>query len=228
MPPKTNFLFGSSPDFEMSRCRICYNTYNRTHRAPTSMPCGHTFCHGCIRQMTTEILFSCGVCRTVSLVGWSGTKKNVALIQTLDKLNLLASDDTDVSDSSPLGSNAFLQDEINNVDPNEMLYHSERSLKILSGYLKSHYGTSNSAVQTIDKAVGELEMLKPKSPEVAAQGTHNFELDMLINEFNEADFNVDLYDEMRWENLDRFLAELGRLRQEIESNSYGVNSNGST
>uniref|UniRef100_A0A7E4ZR21 RING-type domain-containing protein n=1 Tax=Panagrellus redivivus TaxID=6233 RepID=A0A7E4ZR21_PANRE len=156
-------------DIEMSRCCICYATYNRTNRAPISMACGHTFCHGCIRHMTTKILFSCGVCRTVSPVGWTETKKNVVLIQALEKLNLLASDDSDETlDSSPLGSNPFLVDEVNNVDSKNMLHHGKQSLKVLSKYLESNYDDPYGAFQSIYETIDLLEGMQQEAAEVEA------------------------------------------------------------
>uniref|UniRef100_A0A7E4UR73 RING-type domain-containing protein n=1 Tax=Panagrellus redivivus TaxID=6233 RepID=A0A7E4UR73_PANRE len=80
---------------KMNQCVICYYTYNRTNRAPVSMPCGHTFCRQCcIRQTTVEKLFSCGVCRQVSVIGLNGTEKNLTLIEILESLNLLDTDDS--------------------------------------------------------------------------------------------------------------------------------------
>uniref|UniRef100_A0A7E4VDR5 RING-type domain-containing protein n=1 Tax=Panagrellus redivivus TaxID=6233 RepID=A0A7E4VDR5_PANRE len=140
-------------DIEMSRCSVCYCTYNRTNRAPISMTCGHTFCHGCIRHMTTETLFSCAVCRAISPVGWTATKKNILLIKALEKLNLLASDDTnEVLDSSPLGTNKFIKNELQNVDSKDMLHYGKHTLDFLAGYLKLRYGF-NAAVKDMQTAI---------------------------------------------------------------------------
>uniref|UniRef100_A0A7E4UL54 RING-type domain-containing protein n=1 Tax=Panagrellus redivivus TaxID=6233 RepID=A0A7E4UL54_PANRE len=75
------------------QCCVCYYAYNRTNRAPVAVSCGHTFCKRCTEKLTTEKLFSCGVCRTVSIIGMKGIEKNLTLIELLESLNLLASDD---------------------------------------------------------------------------------------------------------------------------------------
>uniref|UniRef100_A0A7E4VBE0 RING-type domain-containing protein n=1 Tax=Panagrellus redivivus TaxID=6233 RepID=A0A7E4VBE0_PANRE len=140
-------------DIDISRCCICYDTYNRTNRAPMSMPCGHTFCHRCVRRMTKEILFSCGVCRTISPVGWVPTKKNVVLIQALETLNLLAKDDIDEAlDSTPLGKTVDEQ-QIHQVTSKDMLSYGKRSLQVLACHMKSRYSTFDDAVLAVDDAI---------------------------------------------------------------------------
>uniref|UniRef100_A0A7E4UST6 RING-type domain-containing protein n=1 Tax=Panagrellus redivivus TaxID=6233 RepID=A0A7E4UST6_PANRE len=82
-------------DVDLSECCICYDTYDRTDRAPISMGCGHTFCQSCVGRLVSNKSFSCPVCRTVSTVGMDGFQKSLTLIRALEKLNLLPSDGTD-------------------------------------------------------------------------------------------------------------------------------------
>uniref|UniRef100_A0A7E4ZR25 RING-type domain-containing protein n=1 Tax=Panagrellus redivivus TaxID=6233 RepID=A0A7E4ZR25_PANRE len=84
----------SPSDTDMAECCVCTCTYDRTNRAPVSINCGHTFCKCCIPRFINNKQLSCPVCRAVSIVGDSGFQKNLALIQALDKLKLLASDDS--------------------------------------------------------------------------------------------------------------------------------------
>uniref|UniRef100_A0A7E4W260 RING-type domain-containing protein n=1 Tax=Panagrellus redivivus TaxID=6233 RepID=A0A7E4W260_PANRE len=144
-------------DLDISRCCVCYGIYNRTNRAPMSMPCGHTFCRGCIRQMTTEILFSCGICRTISPVGWVSTKKNVVLIQALEKMNLLATDDTnEVLESTPLGKTVD-ECQLHQVPTKDMLSYGKRSLQVLACHMKSRYDDSDEAVLAVDRAIVKID-----------------------------------------------------------------------
>uniref|UniRef100_A0A7E4UZP3 RING-type domain-containing protein n=1 Tax=Panagrellus redivivus TaxID=6233 RepID=A0A7E4UZP3_PANRE len=79
---------------KINECCICYYTYNSSNRAPLSLPCGHTFCKQCTKQMKSILSIKCATCRKVLHVGIKDAPKNYALIQTLENFNLLASDDT--------------------------------------------------------------------------------------------------------------------------------------
>uniref|UniRef100_A0A7E4ZZ33 RING-type domain-containing protein n=1 Tax=Panagrellus redivivus TaxID=6233 RepID=A0A7E4ZZ33_PANRE len=78
---------------ELAKCCICYEGYNKTSRVPISMTCGHTLCKRCVGRLNSDIFFCCPVCRGVTVVGHDEWGKNLVLLQIMEKLGLLASDD---------------------------------------------------------------------------------------------------------------------------------------
>uniref|UniRef100_A0A7E4UT32 RING-type domain-containing protein n=1 Tax=Panagrellus redivivus TaxID=6233 RepID=A0A7E4UT32_PANRE len=104
-PPPSASTSEPTTDVDFSKCCICYEIYNRTNRAPISVGCGHTFCQKCVRRITKvtnqKKTFSCPVCRSVSVLDMGDFTKNLDFIQALEKLNLLASDDTEEPEILP-------------------------------------------------------------------------------------------------------------------------------
>uniref|UniRef100_A0A7E4WBC3 Retrovirus-related Pol polyprotein from transposon TNT 1-94 n=1 Tax=Panagrellus redivivus TaxID=6233 RepID=A0A7E4WBC3_PANRE len=67
-------------------------------------------------------------------------------LNALEKLNLLASDDTnEVLDSSPLGTNKFIKNELRNVHPKDMFHYGKLTLEFLADYLTLRYGFNGAA-----------------------------------------------------------------------------------
>ena len=58
-------------------CSICEEIYDLDERKPLLLPCSHSFCRNCIRQMQTNNNSQCPVCRK----SWS--------VQSIDKLPLI-------------------------------------------------------------------------------------------------------------------------------------------
>jgi len=40
-------------------CQICYKQYNHSDKKPLSLPCGHTFCLECLRQLNKHSIIKC-------------------------------------------------------------------------------------------------------------------------------------------------------------------------
>ena len=40
-------------------CGVCFKTYNSLDKKPHSLPCGHTFCLECLRQISKHNVIKC-------------------------------------------------------------------------------------------------------------------------------------------------------------------------
>ena len=40
-------------------CGVCFKTYNHSEKKPLSLPCGHTFCLECLRQINKHNVIKC-------------------------------------------------------------------------------------------------------------------------------------------------------------------------
>lgn len=53
-------------------CSICFELYDETLRIPTNLfPCGHVFCHQCLKKIPKKICSTCKVNYTQTSVNWS-------------------------------------------------------------------------------------------------------------------------------------------------------------
>jgi len=99
--------FQTCPDGNMLECRICNDSFKlHGDKVPRLLTCGHSVCHECLRKIQNEDVFiHCPFDRTPTNIGDSGIwglKKNFALIELLEKLNLNVCKSTlkDVTSSS--------------------------------------------------------------------------------------------------------------------------------
>uniref|UniRef100_A0A7E4VU97 RING-type domain-containing protein n=1 Tax=Panagrellus redivivus TaxID=6233 RepID=A0A7E4VU97_PANRE len=133
-----------------SKCSICYYKYNRTHRTPLSMNCGHTFCRTCVRQLSTAKLFSCPVCRAVSLIGWHRVQKNSVLLSIFEALNLLDDDDSNeyFDDTPPV---MIIPDHFDheNVSEDDILQYFSDYLHIIDKLTYLDYVTLDDRVRAL-------------------------------------------------------------------------------
>uniref|UniRef100_A0A7E4VQ63 RING-type domain-containing protein n=1 Tax=Panagrellus redivivus TaxID=6233 RepID=A0A7E4VQ63_PANRE len=157
--PSDETVVGTSENFQLNHCCICVEKYNQTSRAPVSMPCGHTFCRRCVTRMTNMLTFRCGICRTVSLLGWNGTANNLTMIQLLEHAKLLDSDDTaeatmtEAPPTSPTNPAEAFQD----LDQQKVLDYAQSYMQLVSSYIKSQVPGGNQASSFIDKAVAAVK-----------------------------------------------------------------------
>ena len=40
-------------------CGVCFKTYDHKEKKPHSLPCGHTFCYECLRQISKHQMVKC-------------------------------------------------------------------------------------------------------------------------------------------------------------------------
>ena len=40
-------------------CGVCFKTYNHSEKKPLSLPCGHTFCLECLKQISKHSVLKC-------------------------------------------------------------------------------------------------------------------------------------------------------------------------
>lgn len=40
-------------------CGVCFKQYNHSEKKPLSLPCGHTFCLECLRQISKHQVIKC-------------------------------------------------------------------------------------------------------------------------------------------------------------------------
>ena len=40
-------------------CGVCFKSYSHNEKKPLSLPCGHTFCLECLRQLNKHALIKC-------------------------------------------------------------------------------------------------------------------------------------------------------------------------
>ena len=70
-------------------CSVCYETYEENGaKEPHTLPCGHTFCLGCIELLVKRDKPQCPVCRTELSKSkpLESYPKNFSLIQTINTL----------------------------------------------------------------------------------------------------------------------------------------------
>ena len=44
---------------QIFECGICFKPYNHNDKKPMSLPCGHSFCSDCIRQLYKHQMIKC-------------------------------------------------------------------------------------------------------------------------------------------------------------------------
>ncbi|CAD5211480.1 unnamed protein product [Bursaphelenchus okinawaensis] len=79
-------------------CPVCYNVYSD---APLVLPCGHTFCTDCLKQInernTNEIGASCPICRK-SFIRGKSYPKNYLVESILQSVSLVTDQDHGLTD----------------------------------------------------------------------------------------------------------------------------------
>ena len=40
-------------------CGVCFKSYNHSEKKPLSLPCGHTFCLECLKQINKHSIIKC-------------------------------------------------------------------------------------------------------------------------------------------------------------------------
>uniref|UniRef100_A0A7E4ZRA8 RING-type domain-containing protein n=1 Tax=Panagrellus redivivus TaxID=6233 RepID=A0A7E4ZRA8_PANRE len=140
-PPPAIKNCADSDLIELSKCCICYESYNKTNRVPITVPCGHTFCKTCMLRVYVSIMFQCCVCREVSLMGFGKIGKNLALMQIFEKAGLLADDDKENA-STPFRINStagpHYMNGLENIDPHAFEIHTRLYLTILKEFIYHH------------------------------------------------------------------------------------------
>uniref|UniRef100_A0A7E4ZRI9 RING-type domain-containing protein n=1 Tax=Panagrellus redivivus TaxID=6233 RepID=A0A7E4ZRI9_PANRE len=148
-PPKPQPSRASMED--MSECCICMETYTKEIRAPVTIPCGHTFCKSCINKFIKAKVIQCCVCNVVT-IGFTKFSKNYAMLQMLEKLNLLTDEDDLKRPKSAESYNASdIPEKIyGNIGEKQFNQYSQFYLGFMKNYLNSNLGKTNQSTKKID------------------------------------------------------------------------------
>uniref|UniRef100_A0A7E4UUV4 RING-type domain-containing protein n=1 Tax=Panagrellus redivivus TaxID=6233 RepID=A0A7E4UUV4_PANRE len=220
---------------KIANCGFCHVKYNSTNRAPVSMPCGHTFCRGCIQKMTHVKLFACGTCHAPALHGWADTKPNLDMIQLLGKLNLLAKDDSEGAVDETPTVTVFPEAELMSIAPGPMHKLFEHHFSMLSRYLEERIGKQSDSCNEMLELLEELEEAlhgytspedylerldrEPSPSETNSSPERQTNNSTSTSESESADENIESLRDFYMENL--FLGDLQAqlVRRELEENS---------
>ena len=67
-------------------CKVCFSPYNDTDKVPLILPCGHTYCEGCIKSLYKNRRIECpNRCKTFQFNSLSAIKKNFEIVQAIEK-----------------------------------------------------------------------------------------------------------------------------------------------
>ena len=64
-------------------CGVCFKTYNHTEKKPLSLPCGHTWCLDCLRQINKHSMIKCPLDKIAHHVSVDNLPVNYAILTAL-------------------------------------------------------------------------------------------------------------------------------------------------
>ena len=64
-------------------CGVCFKTYNHSEKKPLSLPCGHTFCLECLRQINKHSIIKCPFDKIAHHVNAENLPVNYAVLTAL-------------------------------------------------------------------------------------------------------------------------------------------------
>ena len=69
-------------------CGVCFKQYNHSEKKPLSLPCGHTFCLECLRQINKHSIIKCPFDKIAHHVSADNLPVNYAVLTALPITNM--------------------------------------------------------------------------------------------------------------------------------------------
>ena len=64
-------------------CGVCFKQYNHSEKKPLSLPCGHTFCLECLRQINKHSIIKCPFDKIAHHISADNLPVNYAVLTAL-------------------------------------------------------------------------------------------------------------------------------------------------
>ncbi|KAH7707737.1 hypothetical protein AAVH_25016 [Aphelenchoides avenae] len=139
------------------RCDICYNAYNTSVRAPTTLICGHTFCTKCLHEARHSLLsIRCFVCFRNTAAQPRQLDKNWLLTNILEEVPPApATTETlpiEARSNSPNNSSKAVNDHDNDDEPDVDFCNPSEQMQVFNRLTQLVYDELFDVEQALNQA----------------------------------------------------------------------------